>query len=48
MHHVTLNEIANMAISADKHAFFVQLGSRIAKLRKKHRDHEGKDPREIK
>lgn len=34
MHHVTLNESANMAISADEHAFFVELGSRIAKLRK--------------
>ena len=34
MKHVKLSEIANMAISPDERAFFVQLGERIAKLRK--------------
>ncbi len=34
MQHVKLNEIANVAISPDERAFFVQLGARIAELRK--------------
>ena len=34
MRHVKLTEIATMAISPDKRAFFVQLGAQIAELRK--------------
>jgi len=34
MHHVKLSEIATMAISPDERAFFVELGIRIAELRK--------------
>ena len=34
MQHVKLPEIATMAISPDERAFFLQLGTRIAELRK--------------
>ena len=34
MQHVKLTEIATMAISPDERAFFVQLGARMAELRK--------------
>ena len=34
MQHVKLPEIATMAISSDERAFFVQLGGRVAELRK--------------
>lgn len=34
MQHVNLSEIAAMAISPDEHAFFIQLGIRVAELRK--------------
>lgn len=34
MQHVKLPEIATMAISSDERAFFVELGARIAELRK--------------
>ena len=34
MQHVKLTEIAAMAISPDERAFFVQLGARMAELRK--------------
>ena len=34
MQHVKLPEMATMAISPDERAFFVELGARIAELRK--------------
>jgi len=34
MQHVKLSETTSMAISPDERAFFVQLGSRVAELRK--------------
>lgn len=34
MQHVKLPEIVKMAISADERAFFVELGARVAELRK--------------
>jgi transcriptional regulator with XRE-family HTH domain len=34
MQHVKLSEIATMAISPDERAFFIELGARIAELRK--------------
>lgn len=34
MRHVKLSEMVSMAISSDEHAFFVQLGARVAELRK--------------
>lgn len=34
MQHIKLSEIATMAISPDERAFFVELGARIAELRK--------------
>ncbi len=37
MQHVKLNERATMAISPNERAFFVQLGARIAELRKAQR-----------
>ncbi len=37
MQHVKLSEITTMAISPDERAFFVELGARIAELRKAQR-----------